>query len=88
MGEPQSATLLLPRCNTATARTLTIPPIPSLVTVQPAPKRVRRRDPTRIDLGNTRDGDNARFVGYHFEHCMDVLGVGVIIGVTLYESFC
>lgn len=63
------------------------PTDPSLVTVQPAANVFADATP-HVSTSVTRvTGTTPGSWAYHFEHCMDVLGVGVIIGVTLYESF-
>jgi len=64
-----------------------LPTDPSLVTVAPSTQAVsdaiqhKTIQATRI-WGSTGEG-----LEYHFKHCIDVLGLPPVYGITVYESF-
>ncbi|MGA2500306.1 MAG: hypothetical protein ABSH20_21400 [Tepidisphaeraceae bacterium] len=64
-----------------------LPTDPSLVTVAPSAQAVANALLRKATSVTRVMGSTPGSWAYHLEHCMDVLGVGVIIGVTLYESF-
>lgn len=64
-----------------------LPTDPALITVAPSAAifasavQHKALDATRI-LGRTADS-----MQYHFKHCIDKLGMPVVLGITVYESF-
>jgi C1A family cysteine protease len=64
-----------------------LPTDPGLVTVAPSVQAFEDAI-THKALAATRVmGSNQASLAYHFKHCIDILGLPVVIGIVVYESF-
>ena len=64
-----------------------LPTDPSLVTVQPSAQTFADALANKAILATRVLGANPASFQYHFKHCIGVLGLPVVFGFTVYESF-